>query len=131
MSNEEFDTTNKLIKPEDIPTSDNEVVKQLSDNLQNITPKDIDTMCNEIDEAETKMKEEEEKKKKEEEEMKRKEEEERMSKIPEELKSFRETWEKEINLDDDMKRKIIEAVKKIPHTASIESDGSGLVEFEL
>ena len=51
MSNEILDTTNKLIKPEDISKSDDTVIKQLSENLQNITPEDIDAMCKEMDEA--------------------------------------------------------------------------------
>ena len=51
MPKEIIDTTNKLIKPEDISKSDNDVIKQLSDNLQNISPEDINAMFDEMDEA--------------------------------------------------------------------------------
>lgn len=51
--------------------------------------------------------------------------------IPQELKNFRGRWEKEINLPDDKKKAIIEAVNGISHRATIEKDGSRLVEFEL
>ena len=51
--------------------------------------------------------------------------------IPQELKDFREKWEQEIDLDNDTKNAIINAVNKIPHRAKIEKDGSRLVEFEL
>ena len=51
MTNENLDTTNKLIKPEDISPSDDEVIRQLSDNLQDITPEDVDAMCDEMNEA--------------------------------------------------------------------------------
>ena len=42
--------------------------------------------------------------------------------IPQELKDFREKWEEKIDLDEDKKKAIIEAVDKIPHKATIESD---------
>ena len=51
--------------------------------------------------------------------------------IPQELKDFREKWKEEINLDENKKKAIIDAVNKIPHRATIEIDGSRLVEFEL
>ena len=51
--------------------------------------------------------------------------------IPQELKDFREKWEEKIDLDEDKKKAIIEAVDKIPHKATIESDWSRLLEFEL
>ena len=50
--------------------------------------------------------------------------------IPQELKDFRERW-KNINISDDKKKAIIEAVDKIPHRATIESDWSRFVEFKL
>ena len=57
MTNEALDITNKLIKPDDIPASDDAMIQQLSDNLQGITTEDVDVMCNEIDEAGEKRKE--------------------------------------------------------------------------
>ena len=51
--------------------------------------------------------------------------------IPQELKDFREKWKQEIDLDENKKKAIIDAVNKIPHRAKIEKDGSRLVEFEL
>ena len=51
--------------------------------------------------------------------------------IPQELKDFREEWEEKIDLDNDKKKAIIDAVNKIPYRAEIEKDGSVLVEFEL
>ena len=51
--------------------------------------------------------------------------------IPQELKDFREEWEEKIDLDNDKKKAIIDAVNKIPHRAEIEKDRSVLVEFEL
>ena len=58
MTNENLDTTNKLIKPEDISPSDDEVIRQLSENLQDVTPEDINTMCDEMDEAKKRREEE-------------------------------------------------------------------------
>ena len=49
MTKEIVDTTNKLIKPEVISKSDDSVIRQLSENLQGITPEDVDTMCEEMD----------------------------------------------------------------------------------
>ena len=57
MTKEILDTTNKLVTPESISASDNESIRQLSENLQNITPDDIDAMCNENTEAPKKEKE--------------------------------------------------------------------------
>lgn len=51
--------------------------------------------------------------------------------IPQKLKDFREKWEKNIDLDEDIKEKIIDAVNKIQKWAKEESDWSMLVEFEL
>lgn len=51
--------------------------------------------------------------------------------IPQKLKDFRKKWEKIIYFSNDTKKKVIDAVNKIPHRATIESDGSMLVEFEL
>ena len=50
MSNENLDKTNKLIKPEDTPTSDDDIIRQLSENLQDVSPEDLDAMCDEMDE---------------------------------------------------------------------------------
>ena len=52
MTNEALDTTNKLVKPEDISISDDAVIQQLSDNLQGITPEEVDAMYTEMDKAE-------------------------------------------------------------------------------
>ena len=52
MPKETIDTTNKLIKPEDISPSDDEVIRQLSENLQDVTLGDIDDMCDEMEEVE-------------------------------------------------------------------------------
>ena len=49
MTKETLDTTNKLLKPEDIAKSDDEAIRQLSENLQDITPEDIDAMCDNMD----------------------------------------------------------------------------------
>ena len=46
-----LDTTNKLISQKNVSESDDNTIKQLSDNLQDITTEDIDSMCDEIDEA--------------------------------------------------------------------------------
>lgn len=51
--------------------------------------------------------------------------------IPPKLKDFRKKWEKEIDLDDNTKERIINAVNKIQKGAKEESDWSILVEFEL
>ena len=51
MTNEILDTTNELIKPEGITPSDDAIIRQLSDNLQDITSEDIDAICDEMDEA--------------------------------------------------------------------------------
>ena len=51
--------------------------------------------------------------------------------IPQKLKDFRRKWEQEIGLDEDTKRKIIDAVNKIQRGVKEESDWSILVEFEL
>ena len=52
MTNEALDTTNKLVKPEDISISDDAVIQQLSDNLQGISPEEVDAMYTEMDKAE-------------------------------------------------------------------------------
>ena len=51
--------------------------------------------------------------------------------IPQELADFREKRKEDIDLDEDKKKAIIEAVDKIPHKATIELDSSRLLEFEL
>ena len=52
MSNtENLDKTNKWVNPEDISKSDDEVIRQLSENLQGVTTEDIEAMCDEMDEA--------------------------------------------------------------------------------
>jgi len=51
--------------------------------------------------------------------------------IPQKLKDFREKWEKNIDLDEDIKEKIIDAVNKIQKWAREEPDWSIWVEFEL
>ena len=114
MTNVNLDTTNKLIKPEDIPASDDEVIRQLSENLQDISPGDIDAIFDEIDEK--KRIEEEEKKKWE---------------ITQELKDYREVWKEKIDLDDDVKKMIEDAAMSIPVKVEIKSDGSRLIEFKL
>ena len=52
-----LDTTNKLLRPENVSKSDENAIIQLSENLQDITPEDIDSMCDKIDEAEKTEKE--------------------------------------------------------------------------
>ena len=51
--------------------------------------------------------------------------------IPQELADFREKRKEDIDLDEDKKKAIIEAVDKIPHKATRELDWSRLLEFEL
>lgn len=51
--------------------------------------------------------------------------------VPQKLKDFRKKWKENINLDEDTKKKIIDAVNEIQKWAKEESDGSMLVEFEL
>lgn len=51
--------------------------------------------------------------------------------IPKKLADFRKKWEKNIDLDEDIKEKIIGAVNKIQKWAKEESDWSMLVEFDL
>lgn len=53
------------------------------------------------------------------------------SEIPQSLLDFRKKWEEEIDLDEDTKKKIMDAVNEIQKWAKEESDGSILVEFEL
>ena len=113
MANENLDTTNKLIKPDNISPSDDAIIRQLSDNLQDITPEDVDAICDEIDEAEVMKKGQQEAKDG---------NGEKKFEIPQQLADFRKMWEKKINLDDDKKKVIIDAVDKIPHKATIESD---------
>ena len=93
MTKETIDTTNKLIRPEDVAESDNDVIRQLSDNLQGVTAEDVGAMCDEMDESE-----------------RRKEEEKKSWEIPQELKDFRKKWEQEIDLDDSIKKKIVDVL---------------------
>lgn len=51
--------------------------------------------------------------------------------IPQKLKDFREKWKKNIDLDEDIKEKIIDAVNKIQKWAREEPDWSIWVKFEL
>lgn len=51
--------------------------------------------------------------------------------IPQKLKDFREKWKKNINLDEDIKKKIIDAVNTIQKWAREEPDWSIWVKFEL
>ena len=119
MTNEILDTINKLIKPEDISISDDAVIRQLSDNLQDITPEEVDGMCDEIEEAKRNQKE------------KKNEEEQKKEVALQELMDFRETWETEIDLDDSAIDLITKAAEDIPVKIEIESDWSRLVEFKL
>ena len=91
MANEWVDTTNKLIKPDDISKSDDAVIQQLSENLQDITPEDIDGMCDEIEEAE------------------------KRSEFPaKELEDFRERWKEKIeDINERVKKTIIEKTKEM------------------
>ena len=111
MVNEELDTTNKLIKHEDISMSDDDVIKQLSENLQDITPEDVDSMCDEIEEEEKKRE------------------------IPQELRDFRKIWDRNIdvntNISVEWKEKIIKVAEKIPVKVEKELDGSRIIEFKL
>ena len=104
MTKEIIDTTNKLVKPKDISPSDNEVIRQLSENLQDISTEDVNAMCDEMDEAK-KINEEEK------------------LKIPQDLTAFRKEWESKIEkIDKSSKEKIIKASEKIPVKVETDSD---------
>ena len=45
MTNEKFDTTNNLITPKNITAWDDAIIRQLSENLKDISVEDIDAMC--------------------------------------------------------------------------------------
>ena len=56
MTNEIIDTNNTTVAPGKAPLSDNEIIKQLSEGLQDITPDEIDGMSEEMNEAKKKEK---------------------------------------------------------------------------
>ena len=115
MPNETVNTTNKLIKPEDISESDNDVIRQLSENLQDVTTEDINAMCDEMDEAK-----------------KRREEEKKKWEIPQELSDYRKKWkEKDVRIWSETKEKIIKASENIPVKIETDSDGSRLIELKI
>ena len=114
MANEILDTTNKLMKPGEIPSSDNAVIQQLSENLQGITIEEVDVMCDEMEEAE-----------------KRREYEKKKLMILQKLNDFREWRKNEIDLDDSTKNKIINIVENTPMNIDIDADWSLLIEITL
>ena len=107
MTKETLDTTNKLIKAGDISTSDDCIIRQLSENLQNITPKDVDAMCDAIDEEKRKWE------------------------APQELKDFRKKWNEKMHIDESIKKKIEDVSETIPVKVETDDDGSRLIEFKL
>lgn len=57
---------------------------------------------------------------------------EKVKEIPQELKSYRQAWDKNIQIvDASTKDKIKEAANKLPLTAEKQSDGSMLIELTL
>ena len=70
--------------------------------------------------------------KKEQEERERKEEEERKAKsVPKEIKDFRKTWERRIDLDYKTKKEIIEVTNRISPKIKTEPDWSRRIEMTI
>ena len=134
MTKEIIDTTNKLIKPGDIPSSENDVIKQLSDNLQGITLEEVDVMCDEMDVAKWNKKIFEEMKRQEKERKERKEREEKEEKenVNRILWWYREIWCNRIEgVDNVTKNKIIESAQRIPIKIVEKNNWDRITEIKL